>query len=154
MLEPSDRVPSSGARTKMLVAGVALLGIFGFFFLKVLDSGVGTMQYYHTLSEFKTSAAVGDVDGLIRLNGFVEAGTIQKDIDNITIDFVMGDGHTTLPVRLHRWDVSDLFKDGANVVVSGRMGEAGVFQADELQAKCPTKYEAEGAEHPEDVPRG
>ena len=50
--------------------------------------------------------------------------------------------HAQMPVVVNRLDVSDLFKDGAMVVVEGKMGPDGIFQADQLLAKCPTKYEA------------
>ena len=78
----------------------------------------------------------------LRLNGFVKDGTIRKDTEAITVDFVMTDGQADLPVHLAFLDVSDLFKDGANVVVEGQLGNDGVFYADTLLAKCPTKYQA------------
>ena len=145
MNDEQIRSPSQSARIKMLVAGVALLGVFGWFFMGVLDSGVGVMQYYHTLTEFSNARESGrvtaDVSNL-RLNGFVEEGSIQRDLDAVSIDFIMTDGTTLQPVHIDRLDVSDLFKDGANVVVEGRLATNGVFYADNLLAKCPTKYQA------------
>jgi len=35
----------------------------------------------------------------------------------------------------------DLLKDEAQAIMTGRLGEDGVFYADELLLKCPTKYE-------------
>lgn len=139
------RAPGTSARIKMLVVGVSLLGVFSWFFLSVLDSGVGVMQYYHTLTEFENARTAGDVrTGVanLRLNGFVEEGSIKRDVDKVMIDFVMTDGTARVPVHIDRLDVSDLFKDGANVVVEGQLKEGGVFYADNLLAKCPTKYQA------------
>jgi cytochrome c-type biogenesis protein CcmE len=35
----------------------------------------------------------------------------------------------------------DLLRDEAQAIVTGKLGEDGVFYADELLLKCPTKYE-------------
>ena len=37
----------------------------------------------------------------------------------------------------------DLLRDEAQAIVTGRMGEDGVFHAYELLLKCPTRYEDE-----------
>lgn len=137
--------PGTSTRVKLATAGIALLAVFGWFFYSVLDSGVGVMQYYHTLTELQTSLKAGQIDideVTLRLNGFVEEGTIRRDIQASEITFVMTDGAVRQPVHIGRLDVSDLFKDGANVVVEGHLHEDGVFYADELLAKCPTKYQA------------
>jgi cytochrome c-type biogenesis protein CcmE len=40
-------------------------------------------------------------------------------------------------------ETPDLFKDGAEVVVEGRLASAGgTFHADKVLAKCPSKFEA------------
>jgi cytochrome c-type biogenesis protein CcmE len=35
----------------------------------------------------------------------------------------------------------DLLRDEAQAIMTGQMGEDGVFYADDLLLKCPTKYE-------------
>jgi cytochrome c-type biogenesis protein CcmE len=35
----------------------------------------------------------------------------------------------------------DLLRDEAQAIVTGRLGDDGVFYADELLLKCPTRYE-------------
>ncbi len=51
-----------------------------------------------------------------------------------------------LPVVYASLEVPDLFKDGAEVVVEGRMTAAGgSFQATNVLAKCPSKFEAAAA---------
>ena len=35
----------------------------------------------------------------------------------------------------------DLLRDEAQAIMTGKLGEDGVFYADELLLKCPTKYE-------------
>ena len=46
---------------------------------------------------------------------------------------VMYDGSEPLP---------DTFRDRAQAVADGELGENGVFHADAIQAKCASKYEA------------
>jgi cytochrome c-type biogenesis protein CcmE len=49
-----------------------------------------------------------------------------------------------MPVVFRSLDVPDLFQDGAEVVVEGRMDPvAGVFVADLVLAKCPSKFQAD-----------
>ena len=50
-----------------------------------------------------------------------------------------------LDVILASLETPDLFKDGAEVVVEGRLvaSDGGsVFEADKIMAKCPSKFEA------------
>ncbi len=51
--------------------------------------------------------------------------------------------------------VPDTFKEDSEVVVEGAWDSAsGEFEASVLLAKCPSKYESRGDEHPEDLPTG
>jgi cytochrome c-type biogenesis protein CcmE len=45
----------------------------------------------------------------------------------------------------------DLLRHEAQAIVTGRMGEDGVFEAYELLLKCPTRYEDEVPLQSEDV---
>jgi cytochrome c-type biogenesis protein CcmE len=131
-------------KVRMMLGGGVVLLLFGGFFYSVVGQGVGAFQYYHTLDEFQSAVKGGraDLDIGIRLSGVVVPGSIQKDLQNMRIAFKMTDGKTQLPVVLTRVDVSDLFKDNAMVVVEGHAGANGIFMAEQLFAKCPTKYEA------------
>ncbi len=57
-----------------------------------------------------------------------------------------------LPVVYRSLETPDLFKDGAEVVLEGRLSADGghpVFHADKVMAKCPSKFEAELTESAE-----
>jgi cytochrome c-type biogenesis protein CcmE len=43
-------------------------------------------------------------------------------------------------------ETPDLFKDGAEVVVEGKLAPSGDFHATNLLAKCPSKFEAKARE--------
>ena len=48
----------------------------------------------------------------------------------------------------------DVFKEGGEVVVTGVFDKAGVLQADEVTAKCPSKYEGKEQSEFGDSPTG
>ena len=62
----------------------------------------------------------------------------------LRLEFEMNDGEggRALTVRYDK-EVPDTFVEDAEVVVKGALTPEGVFQADTLLAKCPSKYEAE-----------
>lgn len=100
--------------------------------------------YYLELGEFLNKP----VDRAVRLAGFVEEGSIEKDQAGLSVRFTLRDqdGKRRLPVRFDARSaggrIPDTFTDGSQVVVSGKLGPQGVFQANQMLAKCPSKYEA------------
>ena len=105
--------------------------------------GTGTFRYYATVDNYlgERSEENGSARGS-RVHGFVLAGSIDKNLPGGYVDFVIQDeSEAQLPVRYEGIDVPDLFKDGAEVVVEGRLAQ-GVFVAERVMAKCPSKYEA------------
>jgi cytochrome c-type biogenesis protein CcmE len=75
----------------------------------------------------------------VRLGGMVEAGSLRKEADGVTLAFVVGDGTARVPVRF-KGIAPDLFKEGSGVVAEGRVGPDGTFVADNLLAKHDEKY--------------
>jgi len=108
-------------------------------------SGEGTFRYYENVSAFleATPKVPPQAPRSSRVHGFVVEGSIARDLPNGHVDFAIQDPEllqATLPVRLLALDTPDLFKDGAEVVVEGRFRN-GLFVADRVMAKCPSKYE-------------
>jgi cytochrome c-type biogenesis protein CcmE len=103
--------------------------------------------------------------GDLKISGAVDGETISYDAQTLTLRFVVanvpGDLDEIeqaggLAAVLHQAvtnpDASrltveyivpkpDLLRHEAQAIVTGRMGEDGVFHADELLLKCPTRYE-------------
>lgn len=75
----------------------------------------------------------------VRLGGMVEKDSVRKEADGVTVAFVVGDGKERVPVRF-RGIVPSLFVEGSGVVAEGRLGEDGVFVADNLLAKHDENY--------------
>ncbi|HET9977491.1 MAG TPA: cytochrome c maturation protein CcmE [Burkholderiaceae bacterium] len=74
-----------------------------------------------------------------RLGGLVEAGSVVRGPDGVTLRFVVTDTGQRLPVE-YRGLLPDLFKEGKGVVAQGKLGSDGVFRADEVLAKHDENY--------------
>ncbi len=97
-------------------------------------------SYYHTISELGTlqGAALRE---RMRVSGNVRAGSIAH-LDG-RVDFVLEEEGKVLPVSYVGGDpLPDTFKDGAQALVEGRLAPDGHFVAEQVQAKCASKYEA------------
>ena len=93
-------------------------------------------SYFYTPADIAAGKAA---DGqAIRLGGMVEAGSIQRQTDGVTIRFIVTDGKAKTPV-VFRGIVPDLFREGSGAVVEGRM-ERGTFLADTILAKHDERY--------------
>jgi cytochrome c-type biogenesis protein CcmE len=85
----------------------------------------------------------------VRLGGMVQAGSVHRAPDGVTVRFVVGDGRATVPVTF-AGIVPDLFRERSGVVAEGRFQADGSFVATNLLAKHDEKYmppEVEGALH-------
>jgi cytochrome c-type biogenesis protein CcmE len=123
-------------RLALIVAGI--VACVGFLLAVTLSSKRG-LVYYYTVSEFRDLA--GSRDGGIRINGKVEDGSIVRKPGGMDVRFSVTDGKAALPVEYHGV-VPATFVDGADVVVEGGLRPDGTFEASNLLAKCPSKYEA------------
>jgi cytochrome c-type biogenesis protein CcmE len=89
--------------------------------------------------------APGDVAGKppptdrhVRLGGMVAAGSLKRQADGVSVNFVVTDGKATVPVAFGV--TPDLFKEGSGVVAEGRFNPDGSFTADNLLAKHDERY--------------
>lgn len=74
-----------------------------------------------------------------RIGGMVEAGSLQRQADGVTVGFKVTDTAKTINVT-YRGILPDLFKEGKGVVAQGKLGANGVFIADEVLAKHDENY--------------
>ena len=96
--------------------------------------------YYHTISEIPTLNSTA-LHQRLRVGGDVKAGSIQHYSGRI--DFVLVEDGKVLPVSYVGTDpLPDTFKDGAQCLIEGKVQPDGRFEAETVQAKCASKYEA------------
>lgn len=81
----------------------------------------------------------------LRVKGRIVPGTIRKDQRPVAFTIAEED-HQLDVIYIGEEPLPDLFKDRAEAVVTGTLRKDNVFEAVHLQAKCASKYEAEGYE--------
>jgi cytochrome c-type biogenesis protein CcmE len=126
-------------RTKFLIGGALVLGVAGALMASSInDTGV----YYMTPTELsaKLQADPSFVNAGVKVGARVVPGSVQRAAGGKEYAFRVTDGAHTLPV-VYRGIAPDTFTDSVDVVVAGRMGADGTFQATELLAKCASRYE-------------
>ena len=95
--------------------------------------------YYLTTSEL--AARGEDAYGQsVRVSGSIAPGSVETDESTRTLRFKVNDEGGELPV-VYRGTVPDTFQVGNDVVVEGKLESDGVFQAQTIIVKCPSKYE-------------
>ncbi len=130
----TDEEPGHKSRGRFVLL---LLVVVGGFYL-VIDSMTQGGAYFFTVDE-AVNAKVSQ-QRLIRVKGIVADGTWVRAEGSSVHDFtVQGDDHQ---MKVHfEGPMPDVFKEGSEVVATGRLDEGGVLQATEVTAKCPSKYE-------------
>lgn len=93
-------------------------------------------SYFYTPADI--AAGKAEQGRAVRLGGMVEAGSIERQADGVTIRFVLTDGKASTPV-VYRGIVPDLFRERSGAVAEGRL-QNGTFVADTILAKHDERY--------------
>ena len=131
------------SRIKFIVGGLVVSAAVAY----LAAAGVSSGWVYHVeVDQFLADADYQD--GRVRLTGLVGEDDLDSRPADLAAEFRLCGEVNRLPVA-YRGVVPEMFKAGAEVIVEGRLDEAGVFQADVLMTKCASKYESEKpADHP------
>jgi cytochrome c-type biogenesis protein CcmE len=146
---------------KFFIGGLMILGAVVFL---IWNATAANQEFFMTVDELNAKGA-GVIDRNLKVSGAVIGDSIQYDAKTLTLTFevahVPGDNSEIeaqggLAEVLHEavmdpsrarmtvvyvGPMPDLLRNEAQAILTGRMGEDGVFYADELLLKCPTKYE-------------
>ena len=136
-------------QAKFVIGGALIVGTLGY----LAYSGVSESKtYYHTISELQALQGPA-LRQRMRVSGDVRTGTIQKLAGRV--DFVLEEQGRGLEVSyVGRDPLPDTFKDGAQALVEGHRMPDGKFVAEQVQAKCASKYEAAPGTQPGAPPSG
>jgi cytochrome c-type biogenesis protein CcmE len=151
------------SRGKFLIAGLMILAALIYL---IVSSTNAAAQYYLTIDEvIDRGEEVRDRN--LKVSGAVDGETIYYDSDTLTLRFTLvhipadmdiiekAGGLSEVLYRAvndpaaSRLQVEyigpkpDLLRHEAQAIITGRIGDEGVFYADELLLKCPTRYEDE-----------
>jgi cytochrome c-type biogenesis protein CcmE len=146
-------------RGKFLIGGLLIIAAVVYL---IVSSTQANAQYFLTVEEMASKATDGRD---VRVSGAVIGDSIQYDPQALTLNFTIADvpgdnkvieAQGGLAAVLHAAVIDpnrprmkvvysgpkpDLLRDEAQAIMTGHMGTDGVFYADELLLKCPTKYE-------------
>lgn len=124
-------------KLKFIIAGVVLIVAVGYL---IFNSVATSSEYYLTVAELK-SRAPAVYSQNVRVAGIVDGSSIIKDVRGGTLRFTAEDSSGTLPVLYKGGAVPDIFGPGIQVVVEGKYTADGTFEANNLLAQCPSRYE-------------
>ncbi|MCX6066841.1 MAG: cytochrome c maturation protein CcmE [Chloroflexi bacterium] len=148
-------------RIKFLLGGLLIVAAVVYL---IASSTQASAQYFMTIDELNAKSK-SVVEKNIRVSGAVIGDTITYDAATLTLSFtvahVSGDNAEIekeggLAVVLHQAVIDpkrsklkvvyvgvkpDLMRNEAQAIMTGHLDAEGVFHADELLLKCPTKYE-------------
>lgn len=131
---------------RLVLVVIALAAIVGAGILAAWALQNQASYFYLPEQMRENPPAVGQA---VRLGGMVEAGTLEREPDGVSVTFtVTGRDDARVPVR-YAGLLPDLFVEGSGVVAEGKLGPDGVFVADNLLAKHDENYvprELEGME--------
>lgn len=161
MTSPTEIEYSNPGRGKFLVGGLLILAAVIYL---IVSSTLATAQSFLTIEEM---LARGDslVGKPITVTGAVVGESIDWDAEQITLRFTVvqipadnkilnAEGGLAAVLRAAVRDPSrprievvyygprpDLLQHEAQAIIIGKLNEDGVFYAEELLLKCPTRYE-------------
>jgi cytochrome c-type biogenesis protein CcmE len=129
MSSQTSRFLKFGGATALIVVSLAYLAYTG-----VQQS----KSYYVTIAELQ-GMGNGGYNKRLRVAGNVQPGSIKRS--GTDLQFVLVENDKILPVIYSSTEPPpDTFKDNSQALAEGRIGRDGVFRANQLQAKCASKY--------------
>ncbi len=151
----SSAQPARGGRLKFLIGGAVVLAAVVYLIASGTAAGA---RYFITINEL--TASDDYVGQTVRISGAVLGDSIRYDTENLIIDFDivhiaddLGDlaqalnnavndpQAVRLPVHVEGQVKPDLLQHEAQAILTGTLGEDGVFYVSELLLKCPSHYQ-------------
>ena len=121
-------------RFAWIVAGLVAIGVAVGLVLNAFQSN---LVFFYSPTDVQQHKA--PKDRTFRLGGLVEAGSVKRQPDGVTVRFAVTDTAQNVTVR-YTGLLPDLFKEGKGVVAQGSLGPDGVFTATEVLAKHDENY--------------
>jgi cytochrome c-type biogenesis protein CcmE len=119
-----------------VAAGLAVAAAVAYL---VIANTSSTAAYYMTIDELRACHACAA--RTVRVAGDVAPASVVRDDRTQVIRFTIAEARETMPV-VYSGVVPDIFRPGITVVVEGRLGPSGTFQAQTLLAKCPSRFQS------------
>jgi cytochrome c-type biogenesis protein CcmE len=121
-------------RIKWIVGGLIVALTVGYL---IVSAASGSAAYYVTIGELQEQEASRRN---VRVSGNIVGESIVWEPRDLRLAFDITDDSGRLSV-VYNGARPDMFRDGAEVVVEGRLTPEGTFGARTMLLKCPSKYE-------------
>ena len=134
---------NSNKKFLLMIIGVIVVAIFWIGWVSTNPADEKAMATFVSVEKLMKD----NMSQRTKLGGLVKDGSIVVSKTNyLDCTFILKEGTTELKVK-YGSTRPDLFKDGAEVIVTGQylvgpMGQ-GIFHADQLQTKCASRYEGD-----------
>lgn len=128
-------------RIALIVGGLITLSVATALVANALDSSIA---FFYTPTQVAADEAPRNK--AFRIGGMVKEGSIRREGDGLTVQFIVSDTARDVPVS-YKGILPDLFKEGKGAVVQGRIGDDGRFVATEVLAKHDENYMPPEAQH-------
>jgi cytochrome c-type biogenesis protein CcmE len=128
-------------RAALIAGGLAVLGVAAALVLNAFQSNL--VFFFSPSQVLANEAPQGRT---FRIGGMVEAGSLKRAGDGLTVRFNVTDTARTVPV-VYTGILPDLFREGKGVVAQGQLGADGVFHASQVLAKHDENYMPPEAAH-------
>jgi cytochrome c-type biogenesis protein CcmE len=130
-----------GKRITLILGGLVTLSIATALVANALNSSIA---FFFTPTQVAANEAPSNK--AFRIGGMVKEGSIRREGDGLTVQFIITDTAKEVPVA-YKGILPDLFKEGKGAVVQGRIGGDGRFAATEVLAKHDENYMPPEAQH-------
>ncbi len=113
---------------------LVLLSLLFFMFIKTFNDN---LLFYRSPSQITNSEFPDNY--VFRVGGVVLDGSLIKSKDSMNVKFSITDYEQNLDIT-YTGILPDLFREGQGVVIRGKLGDDGVFYAEEVLAKHDETY--------------
>ncbi|ESU30950.1 hypothetical protein G3A_19215 [Bacillus sp. 17376] len=132
------------SKNKKIVMGLALASVAFIIMMFSTMPSAGSKEI--TIADLSKNGSKYEGD-YIMTQGLLNKESVKWDADKLELRFELyEEGQGTLQV-FHKGIKPDNFSEDVIVLVEGFIQEDGVFEAEKVQTKCPTKYEGEDMEN-------
>ena len=164
MNEFEEQIKPASKSIKFLIGGMLIAAAIIYL---IVSSVSASAQYFLTVEETLAMQRAGELDDRqVRISGAVLGDSIVYDQDSLTLGFtiahvpaenqlleeegglaaalhnaVSDPDRATIDVR-YLGPIPDMLQHEAQAILTGQVNARGVFQAEEILLKCPTKYES------------
>lgn len=113
---------------------LVLLSLLFFMFIKTFNDN---LLFYRSPSQITNSEFPDNY--VFRVGGVVLDGSLIKSKDTMNVKFAITDYEQNLDIT-YTGILPDLFREGQGVVIRGKLGDDGIFYAEEVLAKHDETY--------------